>query len=298
MEPVVIVGEAIAGREAKLDALRKRIRSLASDVERNTFDLAEAFFQAQESHCYAEWGFESFGEYASLELGIKHRRAQYLAKIVRVCRACGVARKDWEPVGVSKLRAITSLNPESSFFNTETKTNEPMVEHIVRLVAEGPELTTAEVEEEVQRLMGNIGENAMVTKSYRVTKSAYENTVQRCFESVRKRLGSKGRDGTGAAVEYTDGNCLEAVCAEYNSDPRNFYEEVDESKEQIGVSTEESNVGANENSGNRRGYVSEDVGSPSRGFGDSGTSFHVVGEEVSQDSLPRPRIPFVVPTEN
>jgi hypothetical protein len=283
MDPIVIVGEAVAGREAKLDALRKRIRALASDVERNTFDLAEAFFQAQESHCYAEWGFESLGEYASLELGIKHRRAQYLAKIVRVCRACGVARKDWEPAGTSKLRVITGLDPESSFFNRETKINEPMVEHIVRLIAEAPELTTVEVAEEVQRLMGNVGENAMVTKSYRVTKSAYEHTVQRCFESVRKRLGSKGRDGTGAAVEYTDGNCLEAVCAEYNSDPRNFMEELDESKEQIEVPTEETNVSS--------------TGSLSTP-GTSGTPIHVDITEEPQDTLPRPSVPFVVPTED
>jgi hypothetical protein len=276
MEPIVIVGEAVAGREAKLAALRKRIRALANDIEINTFDLAEAFFQAQESHCYVEWGFESLGEYASLELGIKHRKAQYLARIVRVCRACGVARKDYEPVGVSKLRVITGLDPESSFFNTETKTNEPMVEHIVRLIAEAPELTTVEVEDEVQRLMGNVGENAMVTKSYRVTKSAYENTVQRCFESVRKRLGSKGRDGTGAAVEYTDGNCLEAVCAEYNSDPRNFMEELDESKEQIEV-PEEPNA-----------HIRDVTGAP----------VHVASEEAAQDSLPRTHVPFIVPTED
>lgn len=277
----------MAGREAKLEALRKRIRALASDVERNTFDLAEAFFQAQESHCYAEWGFESLGEYASLELGIKHRRAQYLAKIVRVCRACGVARKDWEPAGTSKLRVITGLDPESSFFNSETKLNEPMVEHIVRLIAESPELTTVEVEEEVQRLMGNVGENAMVTKSYRVTNSAYEHTVQRCFESVRKRLGSKGRDGTGAAVEYTDGNCLEAICAEYNSDPRNFMEELDESHEQLETTyLEVLNV-------NR-----ENIGTSSTGsLIGTGTPVHVLSEEIPQDSLPRPHIPFEVPTE-
>src|ERR1700692_705841 len=102
MEPIVIVGEAVAGREAKLAALRKRIRILASDVERNTFDLAEAFLEAQDTHCYAEWGFESLGEYVSLELGIKHRKAQYLARIVPVSRACGVARRVYEPIGTSK----------------------------------------------------------------------------------------------------------------------------------------------------------------------------------------------------
>ncbi len=273
MEPIAIVGEAVAGREAKLEALRKRIRALASDVERNTFDLAEAFFQAQESHCYAEWGFESLGEYASLELGIKHRRAQYLAKIVRVCRACGVARKDWEPAGTSKLRVITGLDPESSFFNSETKLNEPMVEHIVRLIAESPELTTVEVEEEVQRLMGNVGENAMVTKSYRVTKSAYENTVKPALEAMRKHLGSAGRDGTGIAVDYPDGKCFEYILRDWMNDPSNFMEDSDESNEQIETTTEESNVRS------------------------TGAPVHVLSEEAAQDTLPRPYIPFEVPTE-
>ena len=70
-DPQVILGEAVAGHSA---ALRKHMGVLAQDLEKNTFDLAEAFFEAQETHCYIEWGFDSLGEYASLELGIKHRR--------------------------------------------------------------------------------------------------------------------------------------------------------------------------------------------------------------------------------
>src|ERR1017187_7270500 len=144
LNPPAIVGEATAGRKAELAALRRRMLLLSCDITKNTFDLAEAFLEAQESHCYLEWGFESLWEYASLELGIKHRKAQYLARIVKVCRECGVARAVYEPVGVTKLREITTLDPGASFYNTETKKSEPMVEHIVRLIAEAPENNTVE----------------------------------------------------------------------------------------------------------------------------------------------------------
>jgi hypothetical protein len=277
LNPQVIVGEPVAGKSA---ALRKRIMALAQDLNKNTFDIAEAFFQAQESHCYIEWGYEALGEYAALELGIKHRKAQYLARIVRVCRECGIARKDYEPVGVTKLREITSLDPQGTFFNTETKQHESLTDHIVRLVAEAPENSSIEVEEEVKRLKGQLGENAMVTKSYSVTKSCYENTIQRCFEAVRRRLGSAGRDGTGAAKEYTDGNVIECLCAEYNADPRNFYEEEDESAVQIEAPSEDANVNVARDS-----------------CGTGGTPVSVDSEEDPQDTLRSRQSLYVVPTE-
>ena len=233
-----IIGDTVAGVSA---TLRKRMRALAGDLTLHTFDLAEAFFAAQQSHCYLEWGFESLGDYASLELGIKQRKAQYLARIVRVCRECGVARKDYEPVGVTKLREITSLDPDETYFNKDEKVHESMIDHIVRLIAEAPENSTLEVEEEVARLKGMDGDNAMLTRTYRVTRSCYENTIKPALEAERKILGSKGRDGTGAAIEYTDGACLEYICREFLNDPNNFMEETDESAVQIEVPLEETN---------------------------------------------------------
>src|ERR1017187_6455704 len=96
LNPPAIVGEATAGRKAELAALRRRMLLLSCDITKNTFDLAEAFLEAQESHCYLEWGFESLWEYASLELGIKHRKAQYLSHIVQVTKACGIQRSDYQ----------------------------------------------------------------------------------------------------------------------------------------------------------------------------------------------------------
>jgi hypothetical protein len=236
--PIEIVGEPIAGQSA---TLRKRMLTLAADLTQHTFDLAEALLQAQDTHCYAEWGFATLGEYAEQELGLKARKSQYLARICRVCKECGIKRADYEPVGVTKLRLITSLDPGDTYFNPETRLHEPLVEHITDLIAEGPELSTQEIEERVAHLKGMDGGNAMITKSYSVTKDCYENTIKRCFESLRMRMGSKCRDGAGTAVEYSDGAVLEMLCAEWNGDPRNFMEETDCSKDQIEVPLEENN---------------------------------------------------------
>ena len=238
--PTTIIGDAVAGQSA---TLRKRMRLLAGDLTRYTFDLAEAFLLAQETRCYTEWGFESLPEYAEVELGIKPRKAQYLARIAKVCRDCGVKRADYEPVGVTKLREITTLDPSTTFYDAEEKKHVPMVDLITDLIAEAPELGTVEVEQKVAFLKGMTGDNAMVLRAYKVTQSCWENVIKPCFESVRKRLGSAGRDGTGAAREYPDGAVVECLCAEYNADPRNFLEEPDESREQVEIPMEESNAG-------------------------------------------------------
>ena len=230
LNPPAVYGEVVAGRQAASETLRQRIRFLASDLTRNTFDIAEAFLQAQETGCYHDWGFASLGEYAVAELGIKSRKAQYLARIVKVCREVGVARADYEQVPITSLREITTLDPASKYYNPETKVWEPMEDHIVRLLAEGPELSTVEVEDAVNQLKGMTGDNAMVIRRYKVTQSSWDNVIMRCFEAVRKLLGSKGRDGTGAAVEYPDGTVIETLCAEWNADPRNFLEETNESQ--------------------------------------------------------------------
>ena len=282
-----IVGEAVAGQSA---TLRKLIKRLSGDLTKYTFDLAEAFLQAQESRCYHQWGFESLGEYAEIELGIKHRRAQYLARIARVCRDSGVTRADYEPAGVTKLRSITVLNIKTTHFNQETKQHEPMVDHIVRLIAEAPELSTAEVEAEVQRLMGNTGDNAMIPRMFKVTNSAWDGTVAPAIEAMRKQLGSTGRDDEGKATEYSLGTCIEYICRDWLNDPENFLEEPDESRVQIEVPLEGNNVTVED----QNVHVSADSSTDNR---EGGALDPVVGEEVLQEQLQGPLRVQVIPSE-
>ncbi len=299
MENVAIYGEAIAGRQL---AVRRTLIKLTEDLSKHTFDAAELLYEVQKNKYYLQWNYESLGQYAAAELNLKERKAQYLSRIVMVCTVCGLKRTDYELAGLTNLRTICTLDPETSFFDPETKQHTPMAELITDLIASAPELSTVEVEQEVKRLKGQTGENAMVTKSYSVTLSAYENVIKPCFESVRKRLGSAGRDGTGAAREYTDGNCVEAICAEYNADPRNFLEESDESHEQIEVPLEETNdhTPDQEGTGSTEALPNSGRNVRDNGLGCAGDT-HQVGavdsSEVPQDTFQESLQPFRVPTD-
>jgi hypothetical protein len=220
----VIVGEQVAGRAA---TVRHNLMSLVTSLNVNEFDLAELFHEAQENGYYAQWGYASLANYAKQELGMKERKAQYLARVVMVCKTVGLKRENYEPAGKSKLREITVLDPEKSFWNKDTKVSEPLSDHIVRLILDHDKLSVEQVHEEVLRLQGRLGPDRPTTRSYTVPYSAYVNVVKPAFELIRMRLGSQGRDADGNAVEYNDGAVLECICAEVLADPNNQPEPLD-----------------------------------------------------------------------
>lgn len=225
MEPVptVIVGEITAGRAA---AVRKQLLLLSEDLKERTFDLAEILFGAVENRLISQWGYGSLGEYSETELDIKERRARYLVRIVRVCKAAEVSRTQYEPLGVTKLREITALDPDGEFYNKETGQNEPLLAHIKRLLRDANFLKVSEITDEVKRLKGQTGENEMIVRSYSVTRSCWDNTVKRAMEKARQLLGSQNRDEQGNALEYSDGAVLECICANFLADPNNAPEPV------------------------------------------------------------------------
>jgi len=212
LSPPAIHGEAVAGRSA---SVRKQLTLLVGDIKESTFDLADLLFEAQESGYISSWGFENLGDFAEQELGLRERKAQYLVRITKVCRAVGLKRADYEKAGISKLREITTLDPEGTFWNIETKTSEPLDEHIVRLITEAEDMDREEVTDEVLRLKGMVGEDRPAVRSFTTTQSAWENTIKRAYERMRMKLGSSGRDESGMAKEYSDGVCVEMICAEW-----------------------------------------------------------------------------------
>jgi len=229
----VIVGEAVAGAQAhRAQAVRKALHVLSEDIRACTFDMAVLLHEVKSGNYALGWGFESVSDYAAKELGLKERKSQYLIRIVQVCNAVGVKRADYEPVGVSKLREITSLEPEVSYYNADAKQNEPMTDHIVRLLAEAKDLSHDKVAEEVRRLKGEVGEDRKVWLNYPVTQSVLENVIKPAQELVRQRLGSAKRNDEGQAVEYSDSVAEEMIHAEFLADPTNYEAETDESKEQ------------------------------------------------------------------
>lgn len=212
LNPPAIIGEVVAGRSA---SVRKQLVQLSGDISRSTFDVADLLYEAQESGYLQSWGFDGLGDYAEQELGIKERKAQYLVRITKVCRAVGLKREQYEQAGVSKLRDITTLDPQGSWFNPETKNNEALDEHIVDLITSAEDLTKEEVYDEVMKLKGMVGGDRPVVRSFSATQSAWDNVIKRAYERMRLKLGSAGRDDAGMAKEYTDGVCVEMICAEW-----------------------------------------------------------------------------------
>lgn len=230
LNPPAVYGEAVAGRSAMV---RKHLMSLSVNMQHSTFDLADLFYEAQTSAYFLEWGFSSLGEYATRELGIKERKAQYLARIVKVCRDVGVARKDYEPAGISKLREISTLDPDGFFFDKEKSTNLPLDEIIVDLILDAQELTMQQVKDKVDLLKGQVGENKQVIRNFGCTQSCWDNVIHPALELAARNLGSASRDDSGNAVEYSEGAKWEVICASYLQDPNNLLEDEDESGEQI-----------------------------------------------------------------
>lgn len=225
----VIVGEAVAGRAA---TVRKDLLRLTERMQRDTFDLAELLYEVQKNDYYLQWGFSDIYKYAQAELNVKERRVQYLTRIVKVCTDVGVARKDYEPAGISKLREISTLDPDGFFFDKEKNTNLPLDEIIVDLILDAPDMTTKQVEAKVDLLKGQVGENKQVVRSFGCTQSCWDNVISKALELAARKLGSAGRDTAGNAMEYSEGAKWEIICASYLQDPNNLLEEEDESDQQ------------------------------------------------------------------
>ncbi len=232
LSPPAIQGETVAGRAAHV---REQLKSLTADLTKPTFVLAELLHEATDNSLYRDWGYKSTVEYGVQELGLKERKIQYLVRIITVCKAVGLYRTRYETADISKLREITRLDPQGSFFNPETKIPEPLDAHIVRLVANANNMTGAQIEEEVRRLQGKVGGNRPVIKMMSWTEDTYNKVILPAQELARKRLGSAARDkNTGDAVEYSDSIVEECIHADFLSDSNNYPE-----LEEVKVETEE-----------------------------------------------------------
>lgn len=216
MSSPAIYGEAVAGRAAKV---RKTLKDLSADVKKHTFDMAELLYEAQENNYPSAWGFSSLLDYAAKELGLKERKAQYLTRTVKVCRAVGLKRSEYEPAGTSKLREITTLDPNGSWFNVVEHRNEDLDEHIVRLILDHDKFTVDQIKLEVAKLKGQVGKDRRVLRSYSTDITTWTEVIDKAIEKARAFLGSKDRDDEGNAREYSEGECYECICAAFNNDP-------------------------------------------------------------------------------
>lgn len=217
MVDTVIVGEVEAGRSAKV---RKQLESLLTNMEKSKLDVAELLFEIKSKHYYAQWGFDTFKAYTA-QTGIKQSKAYYLPRMVEVMNDLGITRSQYEPLGISKLREITSLDHRGTYFDASKNQTLQMSDIIAGLVENGTKMGLDEIRDYVRQLKGLTGENELVWLNVCVKRAARDETIKPAIELAKMNIGTSARDDEGNAIEPSDGAALEAIAVEYLNDPNN-----------------------------------------------------------------------------
>jgi len=224
-----IVGQQVAGESAKV---RKTLEQLIKKVNSSAFDIAELLHTIKKNGYYE--GFNTFQEYVKT-LEIKPRKAQYLRRIAEVMDTMGVKRETYEPLGVAKLREITSLDVSANWVNPETKEETPIKAFIQGFIDKGSDMPLEEIKNHVKTLKGLVGEDAMAWLHLYMKEQAIEKVARPALESAKAQIGSVGKDEEGMSKDASDGAAAEAIFASFLADPANeFLGAVDD------ISTEQS----------------------------------------------------------
>ncbi|SRR6266496_59274 len=235
MADTVIVGEQEAGRAT---TVRRAINKLVAATNSTAFDLAELLYESKAKLYFTGWGFESFSKYAK-SLNMKYTRSYYLVRIVENMKAAGLEREQYEPVGMTKLRTISRLKPETEFNGTPVS----LLIRELTLKAEG--MTPEEVQYEVDTIMGMTEDESMVWWNVKIKKLARENVIRPAVEKAKKHIGTNpSPDDEGVFIDASDGRALELIAANFLADPNFDTPEEVQPPTDIQPSTEEPPTGA------------------------------------------------------
>src|ERR1039458_2921354 len=102
---VQLVGEQIAGESVKV---KKELEKLLKSLNKSTFDVADLLHKVKKFGYYRP-EFDTFAGYLNT-LDSKQRKGQYLERITDVMEQVDIERTKYEPLGIAKLREITSLD--------------------------------------------------------------------------------------------------------------------------------------------------------------------------------------------
>jgi hypothetical protein len=213
--PTVIVGTVVAGEANKA---KKQLETLIKTIDQSNFDIADLCYNIKKKGFFHP--FTTFQDYYKT-LKIKPRKIQYLTKMAEVMHAVGIDRSVYEPLGIARMREITSLDPDATWINPNTKAETPMKEFIVGFVEAGESITTEQLKQNVKTLKGLTGENDIVWWNLPFTRSAFENTIMPAVELTQATIGSVGKDDEGVSKDASPSTVVEAWAADVLADPSN-----------------------------------------------------------------------------
>lgn len=217
MHEAVIIGEQIAGESAKV---RKELEGLVKNLNLSTLDVAELLHKVKSKKFYIQYGCNTFREYIQT-LDLKISKAHYLARIAEVMEGCKIPRPEYEQIGLSKLRELSTLDHNSTYINPKTGEIKPMKEIIPLLVESGKTVSLEAIKEQVRTLKGLTDENELVWLNLCVKAEVRDKVVKPAFDLAKLNIGTVGKDDDGEAIDASDGRALEMICADFLSDPSN-----------------------------------------------------------------------------
>lgn len=213
--PPAIYGDAVAGDAART---RSALESLIENVNKSNFDIADLCYKIKSRGHYAPYA--TFQEY-SKTLNLKARKIQYLTRMAEVMDQVGITRAQYEPLGIAKLREVTSLEPGQVWINPDTKAETPIKEFIIGFVNQGADISLEDIKLHVRTLKGFVGENDLVWRNICFTRLVAEQVFDPAVEMTRNRLGSVGKDDEGMSKDASEAACVEVWAVEYMNDPAN-----------------------------------------------------------------------------
>ena len=211
----VIVGQKVAGESAKI---RKQLEQLIRKVNSSAFEIADLLHTIKKNGFYE--GFTTFTDFVKT-LEIKPRKAQYLRRIAEVMDEMQIAREKYEPLGIAKLREITSLNLGDTWINPESKEETPIKAFVAAFVDKGKEMTLDEIKNHVKTLKGLTGSEAMAFVHLYMKQMAIDQVVRPALDLAKAQIGSVSKDDEGISHDASDGAAAEVVFVAFLNDPAN-----------------------------------------------------------------------------
>lgn len=230
MEPTkaVIAGEVVAGQAKKI---RKETEQLIKSLETNQFDIGEKLATIKQNGWYTEWGFTTFLEYVK-STGLKDSKARYLPEIAEKMRIAGISREQYEKVGIAKLRAIASLDPNETWTDPKTGVETPLVNFIsgltLKCISDGDSFKLEELKKSIRTLKGFVGEKDLVFRTLAFMRTVIENVWDPAIALAKNHLGTGPKDEEGLSPEASDSAAAEVLAISFLNDPSNAVGEHEE----------------------------------------------------------------------
>jgi hypothetical protein len=226
--PPAIHGEQVAGESAKL---RKELEGLIGNINKSQFDVASLLYQTKLNKPYVEWGFSTFVEYVKTLTGIKESKARYLTTIAETFTTVGIPRETYEPLGITRCRYISSLDPTKDWTNPDTGAVTPIAEFIKGFVEKGEEIKMDLLKQHVRTLKGISGDNDISFRNLKFQRLVAENTWDKAIELAKHNAGSVGKDSEGMSLDISDEYAAEIMAIAYLNDGANNGSLVDTEEE-------------------------------------------------------------------